>query len=67
MLCGFLYAPWCCVFYEFNEFLFTQLRCEAIFAGCHCFLRENVLCSFNFKLTRTLTIFGDYGILVHIP
>ena len=22
---------------------------------------------FKFKLTRTLTIFGDYGILAHIP
>ena len=41
---------------EFNDFLFIQLRCEAIFAGRHCFLRETFLAPFNFKLTSTLNI-----------
>ena len=60
---GFLYPPWYCVFWYFNDFLFIQLRCEAIFAGRHCYLREIFELLFKFKRTRTLTIFGDYGIL----
>ena len=43
----------------------SSMTSEAIFAGRHCFLTEIFLLLFKFKLTRTPTIFGDYGILAH--
>ena len=34
------------------DFLFIQLRCEAIFAGRHCCFRENFLAPFKFLNLR---------------
>ena len=62
---------WLFVFvFFFDELAFSIiLRNKMIFFGRHCILcekKKSQLAS-NFELTRTLTTYGENGIMAHIP
>ena len=68
--CGFFVCLFFFFFFFFSdETAFSSiLRIKTIFFGRHSILceKKSQLGS-NFELTRTLTIYGEHGIMAHIP